>query len=124
MQGVLKYPNNSVSYRKTSGTVTRRCSVKKVSLTISQNSQGNTCARVSFLIKLRVKTCFFIKKRLCRKCLSVNFQKFLRTSFFIKHLCGCFSKSSSKVSLTILKKSCRIIVLENSIEKLIQTELL
>ena len=33
--------------------VARRCSVKQVFLEISQNSQENTCARVSFLIKLR-----------------------------------------------------------------------
>ena len=33
--------------------VARRCSVKKVFLEISQNSQENTCARVSFLIKLQ-----------------------------------------------------------------------
>ena len=32
--------------------VARRCSVKKVFLEISQNSQENTFARVSFLIKL------------------------------------------------------------------------
>ena len=32
--------------------VVQRCSVKKVFLEILQNSQGNTCARVSFLIKL------------------------------------------------------------------------
>ena len=32
--------------------VIRRCSVKKAVLEISQNSQENTCARVSFLIKL------------------------------------------------------------------------
>ena len=36
--------------RKTE-TVAQRCSVKKVFLEISQNSQENTCARVSFLIK-------------------------------------------------------------------------
>ena len=30
------------------------CSVKKVFLEISQNSQENTCASVSFLIKLQV----------------------------------------------------------------------
>ena len=30
----------------------QRCSVKSVFLEISQNSQENTCARVSFLIKL------------------------------------------------------------------------
>ena len=33
--------------------VVQRCSVKKVFLEISQNSQENTCARVSFLIKLQ-----------------------------------------------------------------------
>ena len=33
--------------------VVRRCYVKKVLLEISQNSQENTCARVSFLIKLQ-----------------------------------------------------------------------
>ena len=35
--------------------VVRRCSVKKVFLEISQNSQENTCARVSFLIKTLVQ---------------------------------------------------------------------
>ena len=33
--------------------VVQRCSVKKVFLKISQNPQENTCARVSFLIKLK-----------------------------------------------------------------------
>ena len=33
--------------------VAQRCSVKKVLLKISQNSQENTCARASFLIKLQ-----------------------------------------------------------------------
>ena len=36
-----------------SKAVAQRCSVKKVFLEISQNSQENTCARVSFLIKLQ-----------------------------------------------------------------------
>ena len=34
--------------------VVRRCSVEKVFLQISKNSQENTCVRVSFLIKLQV----------------------------------------------------------------------
>ena len=34
--------------------VAQRCSIKKVPLEISQNSQENTCARVSFLIKLQL----------------------------------------------------------------------
>ena len=37
--------------------VTRRCSVKKVFLKISQNSLENTCARVFFLIKLQAEVC-------------------------------------------------------------------
>ena len=42
--------------------VSRRCSIKKVFLEISQNSQENTCARVSFLIKLQASVCNIIKK--------------------------------------------------------------
>ena len=48
--------------------VARRCSVKKVFLDISQNSQENACARVSFLIKLQVwrqehlRTPFYIEQ--------------------------------------------------------------
>ena len=45
-----------------SEAVIRRCSVKKVFLKISQNSQENTCARVSFLTKLQASVCNFIKK--------------------------------------------------------------
>ena len=48
--------------------VAQVCSVKKMFLEISQNSQENTCARVSFLIKLQ------------------NFAKFLRTPFLIENL--------------------------------------
>ena len=36
-----------------SEAVAQRCSVKKLSLKISQNSQKNACARVSFIIKLQ-----------------------------------------------------------------------
>ena len=38
---------------KDSEAVAQRCSVKNVFLQISQNSQENTCPRVSFLIKLQ-----------------------------------------------------------------------
>ena len=41
-------------------SVLRRCSVKKTFLKILQNSLENTCARVSFLIKLTA--CNLIKK--------------------------------------------------------------
>ena len=50
----------------------RRCSVKKVFLEISQNSQENTCARVSIFNKVASSR-------------PVNFAKFLRTPFIIEH---------------------------------------
>ena len=43
--------------------VTWRCSVKKVFLEISQNSQENVCARVSFLIKLHASDLQILVKR-------------------------------------------------------------
>ena len=39
---------------RTTEVVVRRCSVKKVFLKISQNSEENICARVYFLIKLQL----------------------------------------------------------------------
>ena len=52
---------------------------KKMFLKISQSSQENTCARVSFLITL-------LKKRLWHRCFPVNFVKFLRTPFLTELL--------------------------------------
>ena len=64
--------------------------MKKVFLKISQNSQENTCARVSFSIKLqaapatllkRDAPATLLKKRLWQKCFRKNFAEFLRTPF-------------------------------------------
>ena len=55
--------------------VTRRFSVKKMFLEISQNSQENNCAGISFLIETLWHSCF-----------PVNFAKFLRTTFLTEHL--------------------------------------
>ena len=57
--------------------VFRRCSVKKVFLKISQNSQENTCTRVSFLQSL---ACNFSRWHRCFPVYSAN--TFLRTLFF------------------------------------------
>ena len=51
--------------------------MKKFFLKISQYSQENICAGVSFLIK--IQSCNFIKKRLQLKYFPVNIAKFLRT---------------------------------------------
>ena len=80
--------------------VFQRCSVKKVFLEISQNSQENTCTRVFFLMKLQaskfllflvfllltLRPATLLKKRLWRRCFPVNSAKFLRTLFFTEHL--------------------------------------
>ena len=51
---------------------------KKVFLGISQNSQENTCARASFLIKLQA----FAKKEALVQVFSVNFVKYVIARFF------------------------------------------
>ena len=48
-----KFLNYNNSGSTGSALYTRMCSVKKIFLKVSQNSQENTCARVSFLIKLQ-----------------------------------------------------------------------
>ena len=63
-----------------------RCSIEKVFLEILQNSQENTCAGVSFLIKLQARPATLLKKKLWHRCFPVNFAKFLRKSFFTEHL--------------------------------------
>ena len=60
----------------------QRCSVKKLFLEISQNSQKNTCARVSFL-----------KKRLWHRWFPMNFARFLRTSSLTEYLCWLLLKT-------------------------------
>ena len=74
-----------------SEAVARTCSVKKVFLKISQNSEENTCTRVSFLIKLKASGLQLYKKR---DSSTGFFLRILR--IFYKHLLvqntsgGCF----------------------------------
>ena len=70
--------NNSVfgHFSRSDSCSHRRCSVKIGVLKISQNSQENTCTRVSFWIKLQ-STWY--------RCGPVNFAKSLRT-LFAEHL--------------------------------------
>ena len=66
---------------------------KKVFLEMSQNSQENTCARVSFLIKLQasgLRPATLLKKRLWHWCFPVNFVTFLRTPFLQNTSSDCF----------------------------------
>ena len=73
----------------------RRCSVKKVFLEISENSQEITCARVSSLIRLQVE------KRFWHRSFPANFAEFLRTPFIIEHpWCLLLSAPVEKIYIT------------------------
>ena len=60
------------------------CFVKKVFLEISQNSQENTCVRVSFLIKLQTQACNFIKKETLLQVFSCEFCEICKNNFFYR----------------------------------------
>ena len=53
---------------------------------VLQNSQENTCARVSFLIKLQVSACNFMKKETLAQVFSYEFCQISQNTFFIEHL--------------------------------------
>ena len=59
---------------------------KKVSIKISQYSQENTCARVSFLLKLQASDCKFTKKETLAQVFSCEFCKISKNTFFTEHL--------------------------------------
>ena len=66
--------------------VSWRCSIKKVLLEISQNSQENNCAKVPFFNKVAGLNLHLYKKnRLWHRCFPVNFATFL-TYFLTEHL--------------------------------------
>ena len=58
---------------------------KNVLLEILQNSQENTCATVSFFIKLHTEACNFIKNETLSQAFSCEFCKISKSTFFTKH---------------------------------------
>ena len=65
------FPQNT--FEQLPEVVDQTYSVKKVFLEILQNSQENTCVRVSFLIKCRPDACNFIKKETLAEGFSCEF---------------------------------------------------
>ena len=55
--------------------------MKKRFLEISQNSQENICARVSFLIKLPAQACNFVKKEALAQLFSCKFSEISKNKF-------------------------------------------
>ena len=64
--------------------VTWRCSVENVSLEILQNSQENTCARISFLISWWPEAGSFIKKESLAQVFSYEFCEMFKKTFFYR----------------------------------------
>ena len=62
--------------------VAQRSSVKKLLLKISQNPQENTCTRGSFLAKLQVEACNFIKKETLAQVFFCEFCEIFKKTFF------------------------------------------
>ena len=60
--------------------------IKKVFLEISQNSEENTCAIASFLIKLQAWACKFIKKETLPQVFSCEFCEISKNTFSTEHL--------------------------------------
>ena len=100
---------DGIIYIYTEAAVARRCYVKKLFVNMSQNLQRNTCAGVSFLIKLRAWAL-----RLQQRYLPVNFAKFLITLFFYrtppmaasfyKLLCGIYTYGTIRQTGITCKK--------------------
>ena len=63
----------------TSEAVVQRCSVKKVFLEISQNSQKNSCTRVSFSTKLQASN--VIRKETLAQVFSCEFCEIFKNTF-------------------------------------------
>ena len=78
-----------------------RFSVKKLFLEILQNSQENTCAKVSFLIKLQVSACNFVKNGTLVQVFFYEFCKTFKNNYFIEHLRTTASNKKSKLIFTI-----------------------
>ena len=64
----------------------RRCSIKKGFLKISQNSQENTLARVSFIIKMQAEASNFIKKETLILVLSFEICEIFKNTYFEEYV--------------------------------------
>ena len=69
-----------------------RCSVKKVFLKKSQNSQENTCASLFFNKIAGLKGCNFNKKETQAQVFSCEFCKIFKNTYFKEHLRTAASK--------------------------------
>ena len=84
--------------------VAQKCSVKKVFLEISQNSQENTYSRASFLIKLQASACNFIKNEALVQLFSCEFYEICKTTFSCRITSVAASEEITEVKLLNVKR--------------------
>ena len=89
-------------------------------LEISQNSKKSTCARVSFLIKLRAKAGSFIKKETLAQIFSCEFCEMSKNIFLTKRLWATVSLFNKFVELQLWNLSSN--VLNTITEKINETK--
>ena len=83
----IKYSAVSDDLLECIEAVIQRCSVKQVFLEISQNLQEDTCARVSFLIKLQASGLqLYLKKETLAQVFSCEFCEISKNIFFTENL--------------------------------------
>ena len=88
--------NPKISFRSSH----QRCSVKKVFLEISENSQKNNCARDAFLIKLQIlllRPATLFKKESLAQVFFCEFCEISKNTFFTEHLWTTASYRSSQL---------------------------
>ena len=77
----------SIVYDKNTEAIAQWCSMKKMSLKISQNFTGKHQSQSLLFNKVTGRPIYnFIKKRLWHRCVHVNFAKFIRTPFLTEYL--------------------------------------
>ena len=80
----------------------RRCFVRKGVLRNFVKLTGKQLCKSLYFNKVACRLVTLLKKRLRQRCFPVNFAKFLRTSFLIKHLWATASISHSVISCIYL----------------------
>ena len=82
------------------------CSIKDVSLAISQNLLENTCIKVSFLIKLQASACNFIEKETLTQVFSCECCEIFKNTVFTEHLRATASKNKVLIEKWSLDEFC------------------
>ena len=83
----------------------------KVFLKFLQNSQENTCARVSFLTMLQVSAYKFIKKEILAQVFFCEFCEISKNTFFAKHLRATASPISHANNFTKYSRPNKLSIL-------------